>query len=464
VHTLHAMVGTELPDREPPPDVWKPAHAAARGILAPIQRILRFEAASGFLLFIAAALALVWANSSFSASYFDLWHTDIGFHIGDFDIEHDLHFWINDGLMAIFFFVVGLEIRREIHSGELSSIRRAVLPIVAAIGGMVVPAAIYYAFNFDRPTENGWGIPMATDIAFALGVLTLLGARASASLRILLLAIAVIDDVGAILVIAFFYSSGIDPVGLSWAGGGIVLIFAMRRLGVRSAFAYILPAIAVWAGAYYGGIHPTIAGVVVGLLTPVKAWLGPERFVIEAREHVDGVHRAADAREILARLERLGRARKEVFAPVDRLLHVLHGWVAFGIMPLFALANAGVSLGDSTFDGDGWRVFVGIALGLVIGKVTGIFTFSWLTERIRVARLPNGVAWRGVGVVGLVGGIGFTMALFIAGLAMPPGPMLETAKLAVLCGSGLVIVIALVTGWTTLPLPASLASDRRERA
>lgn len=447
------MVGPDRPDREPPPDVWKPAHAAARGILAPIQRILAFEAASGFLLFIAAAVALVWANSSFGESYHDLWHTQIGFHVAGIDVEHDLHFWINDGLMVIFFFVVGLEIRREIHSGELSQFRRATLPVAAAVGGMLVPAAIYYALNVDRPTENGWGIPMATDIAFALGVLTLLGARATPPLRILLLAIAVIDDVGAILVIAFFYSSGIDPVALSWAGGGIAVIFVMQRLGVRLAFAYIMPAIAVWVGAYAGGIHPTIAGVVVGLLTPVKAWLGPERFIGEARGHIDAVHEAASAPEILGHLDKLGRARREVFAPVDRLLHVLHGWVAFGIMPLFALANAGVSLGDSTFDGDGWRVFVGISAGLVAGKVTGIFTFSWIAERIRLARLPSEVGWSGVGVVGLVGGIGFTMALFIAGLALPEGPMLETAKLAVLSGSGIAMVVALIAGRVKLAVP-----------
>jgi NhaA family Na+:H+ antiporter len=447
------MAGPDRHEHEPPPDVWKPAHAAARGILAPIQRFLALEAASGFVLVAAAAVALAWANSSYSKSYFALWHTQIGLHIGPVEIAHDLHFWINDGLMVIFFFVVGLEIRREIHSGELSDFRRAALPIMAALGGMLVPAAIYFGLNAGRPTENGWGIPMATDIAFALGVLTLLGARASPPLRILLLAVAVIDDVGAILVIAFFYSSGIDPVGLYWAGAGVALILLMQRLGVRSAWAYVVPAIGVWFGAYAGGVHPTIAGVIVGLLTPVKAWLGPERFVSEARGHVEAVHRADSAHEILDHLDRLGTARGEVFSPVDRLLHVLHRWVAFGIMPLFALANAGVSLGNATFSGDGWRVFAGITLGLVVGKLSGIFSFAWIAERMRLVRLPAGVGWSGVAVVGLVGGIGFTMALFIAGLALPEGPMLETAKLAILGGSALVAVTALVAGRATLPIP-----------
>jgi NhaA family Na+:H+ antiporter len=458
------MAGPDRPEREPPPDVWKPAHVAARGILAPIQRILALEAASGFLLFIASAVALAWANSSFSRSYFALWHTEIGLRIGNLEIEHDLHFWINDGLMVIFFFVVGLEIRREMHSGQLSGLRRAILPVVAALGGMLVPAAIYFGLNVDRPTENGWGIPMATDIAFAVGVLTLLGARAAPPLRILLLAIAVIDDVGAILVIAFFYSSGVDVAGLYWAGAGVVLIILMQRLGVRSAWAYVFPAIAVWIGAYAGGVHPTLAGVAVGLMTPVKAWLGPERFVSETRSHVEAVHRAGNAREILGHLDRIGRARLEVFAPVDRMLHVLQGWVALGIMPLFALANAGVTLGDASFSGDGLAVFAGVALGLVFGKAAGIFTFSWVAERIRLVRMPAGVGWSGIGIVGLVGGIGFTMALFIAGLALPPGPMLETAKLAILGSSGLVAVIALVVGRVKLPLPEARALDRGANA
>src|SRR5262245_8219181 len=253
----------------PPPGSWGPALRARRGLFSPVERFLAVEAASGILLVLAAAAALAWANSPWSASYSALWHTPIGLRIGAFAFERDLHFWINDGLMAVFFFVVGLEIRREIHAGELADLRRAALPLAAALGGMVVPALIYAAFNAGRATLGGWGIPMATDIAFALGVLTLLGARVPTALRILLLALAVIDDVGAILVIALFYSSGIALAGLAAMGAGLLGVLLLQAFGVRSRLAYALPALVVWSGAYAGGVHPTLAGVVLGLLTPV---------------------------------------------------------------------------------------------------------------------------------------------------------------------------------------------------
>jgi NhaA family Na+:H+ antiporter len=444
-------VNAELHDLPPPPGSFAPAVRAARGVRRPVERFLAVQAASGILLLIAAAVALVWANSPWREAYFDLWHTPVGLRVGSLAFERDLHFWINDGLMVVFFFVVGLEIRREIYGGELSDARRAALPLMAALGGMIVPALIYAGFNAGRPTLDGWGIPMATDIAFAVGVLTLLGARVAPALRILLLALAVIDDVGAILVIALFYSSGIQAAGMAALGAGVLGVLALQWTGVRSPWAYVPPTLVLWGGAYAGGVHPTLAGVVVGLLTPVRAWFGPERFAAATLAHVEGARAARDTHELLHHLDRIARARAEAVAPVERLQHALHGWVAFGVMPLFALANAGVPLGSASFTGDGFAVLVGVALGLVAGKLLGIVSFSWLAVRLGLAALPTGVDWRGVAVVGLVGGIGFTMALFVAGLALPPGPMLETAKLAILCGSFVAAVVALWVGRLVLP-------------
>ena len=443
--------GRELPEPAAPPWAWHPLHHAARTLLGPLERFLAIQAASGLVLLAAALVALVWANSPWGESYAALWHTPIGFRLGTLAFERDLHFWINDGLMAVFFFVVGLEIRREIHAGELSDARRAALPLAAAFGGMLVPALIYAALNAGRPYLSGWGIPMATDIAFAVGVLTLLGARVPPALRILLLALAVIDDVGAILVIALFYSSGIQVAGLAVLAGGIAATFVMRWLGVRSPWAYVAPTLVMWSGAYAGGIHPTLAGVVAGLLTPVRAWYGLERFDSEQRLRLDAVRAARDVDEILPHLDALSRARWEVVAPVTRLQHALHGWVAFVIMPLFALANAGVPLGSASFGGDDLAVFAGIAVGLVLGKLGGVLCFAWLAVRLGLAALPTGVGWKGVTVVALTAGIGFTMALFIAGLALPEGAVLETARLAILGASFLAAVVAFATGRAVLP-------------
>jgi NhaA family Na+:H+ antiporter len=359
---------------------------------------LSIEAASGVLLMIAAALALVWANSPWQAPYEGLWHHAV--------LEHDLHFWINEGLMTVFFFVVGLEIRREIHAGELQDLRRAALPLAAAIGGMAAPAILFLALNASRPSAAGWAIPTATDIAFAVGTLAILGKRVRPSLRILLLALAVIDDVGAIAVIALFYSGHLALAGFAVAGLGLLLILIFQRLGIQSPFAYFVPAVVVWIGAYVGGIHPTLAGVAIGLMTPVSV--------------------------------------------VGRLQHSFHGWVAFGIMPLFAFANAGVPLGQIELAGDKLWLFLGVTLGLAVGKPLGILFASWLAARSGVAALPQGIGWSSVGVVGMVGGIGFTMALFIAQLAFPEGDLLAAAKLGVLCGSGLAAILSLVAGYRIL--------------
>jgi len=435
-----------------PPGSWAPARSLARKALAPVERFLSIEAASGVVLLSVAVVALIWANSPWRHLYTSLWHAPLGLRLGPWSFERDLHFWINDGLMTVFFFVVGLEIRREIHRGELSELRRATLPLAAAIGGMVTPALIYIAFNHGRPSAAGWGVPMATDIAFAVGVLALLGKRVGPALRILLLALAVIDDVGAILVIAFFYASSFSVIGVVVAAAGVTAMMIMQKVGVRSPWAYVVPGIVAWAGAYGAGVHPTLAGVVVGLMTPARAWYGAGRFLDVAQSNVTALRAKDELDEhvMLPHLDELDAARREAVSPVERLQHALHGWVAFGIMPLFALANAGVPLGEASFEGDGLRVFVGVTLGLVVGKAAGVFGFSWLARRLGLTSLPTGVGWKQLGVLGLCAGIGFTMALFIAQLAFPPGPLLETAKLAILGASAIAGAAAFVIGRKTL--------------
>ena len=409
---------------------------------------------------ITATVALVWANSPWRTSYADLWHIPIGLSFGGFAFERDLHFWINDGLMAIFFFVVGLEIRREMHAGELSEVRRAALPLAAAFGGMLVPALVFLSFNVGRTSANGWAIPMATDIAFAVGALALLGKRVAPALRILLLALAVIDDVGAIVVIVLFYSSNLNGLGFVVFGLGIVGILVLQVLGARSPLAYFAPATVTWSGAYFAGIHPTLAGVVVGLMTPVTAWYGAAGLLdrIDAGVRSLRVEHVSDDRELIPHLEALKTANREAVSPVERLQHQLHGWVAFGIMPLFAFANSGVPLGQISFDGDSLWVFWGVVIGLTLGKPLGILSVSWIAVRARAAALPTGVQWSQIAVIGMVGGIGFTMALFIAQLAFPAGPLLETAKLAILCGSALAGVLSLLVGRRVLPVIQTLGA------
>ncbi|HET7539249.1 MAG TPA: Na+/H+ antiporter NhaA [Polyangiaceae bacterium] len=405
----------------PPPGSWAPLFSIGERLTRPLRRLLAFEATSGLLLIAAAVAALLWANSSASSSYGSIWHSELGVRLGTFSFARSLEWFVNDVLMAIFFFVVGLEIRKELHDGQLSEWRRAVLPVVAALGGMVVPASIYLGLAGAGETRAGWGIPMATDIAFALGVLILLGKRVPAALRVLLLAVAVIDDLGAILVIALFYSSGIAVSGLLLAALGVLLILGLGALGVRRMPIYVAPAVLVWAGVYAAGVHPTIAGVIVGLLTPVRAWQGVESE-----------------------------------APADFLLHALHPWVSYVIMPIFALANSGVTLsGVSLSPGAPLRAGSAVILALLLGKPVGVVAASAFALRTKLAVLPAGLTRRHVLVLGVVAGIGFTMSLFLAQLAFgEEETLLGAAKLGVLVGSGLALTIGLVLGRLVLPEPA----------
>ncbi len=443
------------PPPSSPPEAWEPLLRFLRFAGRPLERFLRIEAASGILLLVAAAVALAWANSPWAGSYVRLWHTPVGIRVGMFAFERSLEWLVNDGLMVIFFFVVGMEIRRELHHGELSEWRRAALPAAAALGGMLAPAALYLVFAGAPATRSGWGVPMATDIAFAVGILALLGKRVPAALRVLLLAVAIIDDLGAIVVIALFYSSGIAFSGLAVAALGFAGIFAMQRLGVRSKLAYVVPGLVVWAGVYSAGIHPTIAGVLIGLVTPVTAWLGPDGFVLGVQKELDSMEQATPSaltsHELAESLNHVDAARREAMSPAESLIATLHPWVAFGIMPLFALANAGVAVSARSLDARSWSVVTAVAVGLIAGKPVGVLIASWLALRLRVGILPVGMTFRHLLVLGVVAGVGFTMALFIAQLAFTDARLLAAAKLGVLAASGGAAVLGLVLGRLLLP-------------
>jgi NhaA family Na+:H+ antiporter len=390
----------------------------------PLERFLRIEAASGIVLLVVAVVALGWANSPWGTAYRALWSTALGGSIGDVALHRPLSWVVDDVLMVVFFFVVGLEIKRELHHGELSERRRALLPAVAALGGMIAPAVVYLVIVgvAEAPAlRPGWGVPTATDIAFATGVLALLGRRVPAALRVLLLALAVIDDLGAIVVIAVFYSHGITWTGLVVAAAGVGGVLLLQRLGVQRARAYVVPGVVVWAGIAAAGIHPTIAGVVVGLLTPITI----------ASDPVGG-------------------------APlIERLIARLHPWVAFVVMPVFALANAGIAIDDVTFGGTDGVAMLAAAAGLLLGKPVGIVLTCVTLTRAGIVALPRGLTLRHLIVLGVVAGIGFTMSLFVSQLAFATtttsSSVLAATRFGVLVGSGLAAVAGVVLGRLLLP-------------
>jgi Na+:H+ antiporter, NhaA family len=432
----------------PPPGAWGPLRTVVQRAVGPLERFLHVEAASGVALLLAALVAFVSANAPWSASYAAFWHMQVGVQLGPFAFARSLEWVVNDGLMVIFFFVVGLEIRREIYAGELSELRRAALPIIAALGGVAVPAAVYFALTTTPEARSGWAVPTATDIAFAVGVLALLGKRVPPALRVLLLALAVIDDLLAILVIATFYSSGIEWFGLLIAGSGLAAVLVLKAAGVRIKAAYVLPGLVVWAGTYAAGVHPTIAGVVLGFITPVQAWLGAEGFLEAAPRHYEALTRAVhdrpdDAHAFANAMHPLSVARREASSPAESLIAALHPWVAFAIMPMFALANAGVSVRGMSLEGASGVIAIAVFVGLLFGKPIGIMLLSEIALRLGIAQLPAGITRMHLLVLGVVAGIGFTMALFVAQLAFLDETLLAAAKLGVLCAS----TVAGVLGW-----------------
>jgi Na+:H+ antiporter, NhaA family len=414
-----------------------------RRLPRPIRHFLHTESGGGIALLVAAVVALAWANSPWSGGYESLWSTELRLGLGGVELAEDLRHWVNDALMAVFFFVVALEIKRELVAGELRSPRTAALPAIAALGGMAVPAALYLVVNGGREGVDGWGIPMATDIAFALGVVALLGSRVPSSLKLFLLSLAIVDDIGAIVVIAVVYSEGIDGGALAVAGAAALGIVVLRRLRVDWPMAYLAIGVVLWVATYQSGVHATIAGVVVGLLTPARP-VAPDILT------EDWVSDLADdpAPEELATLRRVARSS---VSPAERLQHDLHPVTSFVIVPLFALANAGVAIEADAFDAPGaGPVALGVGLGLVVGKVIGVAGAAWLALRAGVGRLPPGVTGRQLLGVAGVAGIGFTVSLFIAGLAFSEAPALEApAKIGILVAS----VVAAVFGSAVLARP-----------
>jgi NhaA family Na+:H+ antiporter len=388
-------------------------------LVRPFQEFARLEASGGILLIACTVAALIWANSPWAGSYFHLWHTNLTFGFAGRLLSESLHFWINDGLMALFFLLVGLEIKRETLVGELASFRKAALPIAAALGGMIIPAGLYALLNHGGTGVAGWGIPMATDIAFALGVLALLGDRAPTSLKVFLAALAIADDIGAVLVIAFFYTEQISWMSLAVGGAFFVALIAANRAGARHPLIYAVLGIGLWLAFLQSGIHATVAGVLLALTIP-------------ARQRID-------SRASLVRNE----------SPMLRFEHALMPWNKHVIMPVFALANAGVVLGAGAARALTDPISLGVICGLVFGKPIGIVLFSWLATRSRLAAMLDGVSWRQVIGVGMLGGIGFTMSLFIANLAFGDTPALETAKVGILAASvasAIAGVVVLVKG------------------
>jgi NhaA family Na+:H+ antiporter len=448
-----------------PQGALPPAQRVAERVFGTVDRFLHVEAASGVVLLVAAITALILANSSASVQYERFWHAHLTLGIGSFVASESLHFWVNEGLMTVFFLVVGLEIRRELHDGDLATLRRAALPLAAAVGGILVPAAIYVSLNLSKPQINGWGVPTATDIAFAVGVLAIIGRSIPRAARTFLLALAVIDDVAGVLIIALFYSSGIDASGVMVAAAGVLLALAFQVLGIRRAWIYTLPALVVWVGFLQSGVHPTLAGVVLGLITPVKPLQAREPPILAATTALrDLAHRVqtmtrGDAHAIREPLRRLQDAERELLPPVTRVQSALHPWVAFLVMPMFALANAGIDLRSIDMgDSAGFSITVGVVLALVLGKPAGIVLGAWLAVSSARAELPAAISWQNVVVVGFLGGIGFTMSIFIATLAFPEQELLAAAKLGVLVGSGVAGILGFALGRkakTAIPRPVA---------
>ncbi len=406
-------------------------------VVRPVQAFLRLEAASGIVLLTCAVAALILANTGASDLYGVVFGAPLELAAGPLRARFTVAQLVNDGLMTIFFFVVGLEIKRELSVGELRTVRQAVLPAIAAVGGMVAPAAIFLAFNWSGPGRPGWGIPMATDIAFCVGVLTLLRSRVPNALVVFVTALAIFDDIGGILVIAIFYGHGLHAAWLGVAAGTAAALALMSRWYVRSGVAYALAGALLWYALHHAGIHATIAGVVVGLAVPARPRSQPRHVLEELASHTGTlVRRAADEELDSAAILDVEERLEQLEAPLSRFLHLLHPWVAFGIMPLFALANSGVdlrALDPAQLTGP---VAVGTALALVLGKQLGIFTLTWLAVRAGVAPMPGGASAAKLLGVATVAGIGFTVAIFIAALAYPGAPdLLDQAKVGILAGS-----------------------------
>jgi NhaA family Na+:H+ antiporter len=403
--------------------------------IRPLLDFLHTESAGGIVLVVAAVVGLVWANSPFSSSFNDLWSTDFTISVAGHGISMDLRHWLNDGLMTFFFFVVGLEIKRELVEGELADKRQAMLPAIAAVGGMIVPALLFLALAGGSAERSGWGIPMATDIALALGVLSLFGSKVPASGKVFLLALAIVDDIGAILVIAIFYSKGFHPLPFAVGVVAILATAGLQRLGVFTTWPYLLLSVTAWVCIHESGVHATLVGVVLGLMATTRPRC-PEQMIDEAE--------LADLSTVEAAEESMWMARSAV-STVEWMEHKLHPWTSFVIVPLFAMANMGVTISGATVEeAVASPAARGIAVGLVIGKPLGILLAVLLGVRLFKLPMPEGVSMATIAALGAIAGIGFTVSLFVAELAYSDAGVLGGAKLAILVASVLAATIGAV--------------------
>jgi NhaA family Na+:H+ antiporter len=448
---------------------WSESHRfVPRRFVRPMQRFMQVEAAGGVVMLVAALLALAWANSPWHEAYETLWETPLLLELGDLaHLDLSLRDWVNDALMALFFFLAGLEIKRALVTGELRDPKAAALPAIAALGGMIVPALIYTGFNAGQPGSGGWGIPMATDIAFAVGVVSLLGSRVPSGAKLFLLTLAIVDDLGAILVIAVFYTTSFSFTWLLLAAAAVVVAAVITRLDVRSVVPYLTLGAFCWFALHESGVHATIAGVAFGLLTPTQPFHDPRRFGERARAlvaeveagYADGTLTSGEMEEEQATLRDVVRLAEETNSPLDRVEHKLAPWVGFLIVPLFAFANAGVRISGGEGPGAS-RVMVGVAVGLVVGKTIGVFGFTWLATALRVGRLPRATTWRHMFGLAVTAGIGFTVALFVTGLAFDDPALADAAKVGILGASA----VAGVLGFLLLRAVPPAAEDEAVRA
>jgi NhaA family Na+:H+ antiporter len=411
-------------------------------MLQPFQEFIRLESAGGLLLLACTVIALLLANSSLRHYYLGFWQTEFSIGIEGTLLTKSLFHWINDGLMCIFFFVVGLEIKRELLIGELASIKRAILPVTAALGGMIIPAFIYFLFTKGTGTEAGWGIPMATDIAFSLGVLALLGSRIPHQLKVLLTACAIIDDLGAVLVIALFYGSQIQWIFLAAAAFVFLILVCANGGSIRHPSVYLILGLVLWFMMLESGIHATIAGVLLALTVPARPQIESKDFIEKLSSLLERFMKEEETAELniltqeqQAIVQTIKHSCQETEPPLQRFEHQFHPWVTFAIMPIFALANAGVVLDRTISSIFSTPLSLGILCGLVLGKQIGITLFAWISVKVGLAELPSDVTWKHIYGIGLLGGIGFTMSLFIANLAFADENLLNISKTAVLLAS-----------------------------
>jgi Na+:H+ antiporter, NhaA family len=428
---LHLEIALSMPtdlrsSSRPPIDI----------ITSPFARFARMEAAGGILLLLATAAALLWANSRWEHSYHQIWYTQATITLGQVSLSESRHEWVNDGLMSIFFFLVGLEIKREVLIGELSTFKQAAFPFMAAIGGSVVPALIYFAINKGGAGASGWGIPMATDIAFALGVLALLGSRVPAGLKVFVAALAIVDDIFGVLVIALFYTQHISLIALGLAFVGVAVSFGANWLGIRNPVIYALIGVGVWAAVLNSGVHATVAGILLAFTIPARSSIDKTEFLRQSRglldqfeQHDPNSYQAHHAIHVLE------QKCEMIESPLHRIEHALQPWVSFLIMPIFAFANAGVHILGKTSAALAHPITLGVLLGLLLGKPIGITVFARLASVVGLGSRPTAVTWSQIFGASWLCGIGFTMSLFIAGLALGDGDLLDMSKIGTLAAS-----------------------------